>query len=81
MELYTVKNFLKSQTSDQDVASIMDIKADYNVQKGNWQSDPCEPRAYVWFGIRCLYNVSNMPTCLGSHPCMYLLAIYLNLKS
>ncbi|KAL8093836.1 hypothetical protein AgCh_035641 [Apium graveolens] len=60
-ELFTVKKFMLSQTDDQDAASIMDIKSVYKVQKGNWQGDPCAPRAYAWDGVGCIYNVSEMP--------------------
>lgn len=41
--------------------SIMDIKSVYKVRKGNWQGDPCLPKAYAWNGVGCSYNVSDFP--------------------
>ena len=41
--------------------SIMDIKSVYKVQKGNWQGDPCSPKAYAWNGVGCSYNGSDLP--------------------
>ncbi|KAL1806073.1 hypothetical protein ACET3Z_029141 [Daucus carota] len=61
VELYTVKQFLQLQTDDEDAGSIMDIKSVYKVQKGNWQGDPCSPKAYAWNGVGCSYNASDLP--------------------
>ncbi|KAK1400078.1 putative leucine-rich repeat receptor-like serine/threonine-protein kinase [Heracleum sosnowskyi] len=61
IELFTVRQFLQSQTDDQDAGSIMDIKSVYKVQKENWQGDPCAPRAYAWDGVGCSYNGSDLP--------------------
>ncbi|WOH12324.1 hypothetical protein DCAR_0831826 [Daucus carota subsp. sativus] len=60
-ELYAVKQFLHLQTDDEDAGSIMDIKSVYKVRKGNWQGDPCLPKAYAWNGVGCSYNVSDFP--------------------
>lgn len=55
--------------------SIMNIKSVYKVQKGNWQGDPCAPRAYVWDGVGCSYNDSDFPRITS----LYVLAyFYLN---
>ncbi|KAL8149787.1 hypothetical protein AgCh_006700 [Apium graveolens] len=65
LELFTVKQFLQSQTDDQDAGSIMDIKSVYTVQKENWQGDPCAPRAYAWDGVGCSYNDSDFPRIIS----------------
>ncbi|KAI7726709.1 hypothetical protein M8C21_024030, partial [Ambrosia artemisiifolia] len=55
MEVYSVKEFQLQQTEDQDAAAIWSIKSTYGL-KGNWQGDPCIPRAFLWKGLGCDYS-------------------------
>ncbi|KAL2539161.1 Leucine-rich repeat transmembrane protein kinase protein [Abeliophyllum distichum] len=60
VELYTVKEFLKSETDDTDVAAILEIRSAYGLKR-NWQGDPCAPEAFKWDGIICRYYNSSSP--------------------
>ncbi|KAK7821762.1 putative leucine-rich repeat receptor-like protein kinase [Quercus suber] len=61
IEVYTVVELLQSQTDQQDVGAIKNIKTMYGVTR-NWQGDPCAPTAYVWDGLNCTYNAFESPT-------------------
>ncbi|KAK4590897.1 hypothetical protein RGQ29_021190 [Quercus rubra] len=61
IEVYTVVELLQSQTDQQDVDAIKNIKTSYGVTR-NWQGDPCAPTAYVWDGLNCTYNAFESPT-------------------
>ncbi|KAF4381686.1 putative leucine-rich repeat receptor-like protein kinase At2g19210 [Cannabis sativa] len=50
LEIYIVKNFTQSQTHEQDVGAMLNIKSKYGVSK-DWQGDPCAP--YTWNGLNC----------------------------
>ncbi|KAI3521453.1 hypothetical protein L1887_10919 [Cichorium endivia] len=59
IELYTLKHLPQRQTDDRDVAAIWSIKSIYRVTR-NWQGDPCAPQEFVWDGLRCIYNDTEM---------------------
>ncbi|XP_028794943.1 LRR receptor-like serine/threonine-protein kinase IOS1 [Neltuma alba] len=60
IEIYTVKEFLQSETEQEDVDAITTIKSSYGLTR-NWQGDPCSPVAYIWEGLNCTYNGQNSP--------------------
>ncbi|KAJ7951675.1 protein kinase family protein [Quillaja saponaria] len=60
IEIYTVKDFLQSETDQGDVDAITKIKAMYEVTR-NWQGDPCAPVAYLWDGLNCSYDGYDAP--------------------
>ncbi|KAL2462594.1 Leucine-rich repeat transmembrane protein kinase protein [Forsythia ovata] len=60
IELYTVKEFLKSETDDMDVSAILEIRSAYGLKR-NWQGDPCAPEDFKWDGIMCRYYNSSSP--------------------
>ncbi|KAL9463564.1 hypothetical protein AB3S75_001386 [Citrus x aurantiifolia] len=60
IEIYKVKEFSQSQTDEQDVDAIMNIKSFYGLKK-NWQGDPCAPQDYLWEGLNCSYPDDDSP--------------------
>ncbi|KAL3521399.1 hypothetical protein ACH5RR_019548 [Cinchona calisaya] len=58
LEVYSLKRFLQSQTDENDVWSIVNIKSTYELNNRNWQGDPCLPREYIWPGLDCI-NTTN----------------------
>ncbi|KAK9054741.1 hypothetical protein SSX86_025820 [Deinandra increscens subsp. villosa] len=61
LELYTLKQFPQKQTDDQDAAVLWSIKSTYKLNTKNWQGDPCTPPEFVWEGIGCNYNDTELP--------------------
>ncbi|GMI93761.1 IMPAIRED OOMYCETE SUSCEPTIBILITY 1 [Hibiscus trionum] len=60
IEVYTVKEFLRSQTVDTEVDAILNIKSMYGLKK-NWQGDPCTPQDFLWEGLNCTYDDNSPP--------------------
>ncbi|KAL3524140.1 hypothetical protein ACH5RR_016974 [Cinchona calisaya] len=58
MEVYLAKMFVQSQTDENDVWAILNIKSTYGLNR-NWQGDPCFPREYMWEGLGCTINTNN----------------------
>ncbi|XVF83108.1 hypothetical protein PTKIN_Ptkin16aG0106400 [Pterospermum kingtungense] len=56
VEIYQVLNFSFSATHQSDVDAIMAIKQTYNINKDDWQGDPCLPENYRWSGLDCSLN-------------------------
>ncbi|GAU24776.1 hypothetical protein TSUD_356050 [Trifolium subterraneum] len=52
IEVYKVKDFSQSETQQDDVDAIKNIKNAYGVAR-NWQGDPCGPLKYMWEGLNC----------------------------
>ncbi|XP_048443127.1 LRR receptor-like serine/threonine-protein kinase IOS1 [Pyrus x bretschneideri] len=63
-EIYKVKEFLISDTSQDDVEAITNIKSTYNIEK-NWQGDPCNPQVYSWDGLNCSYHANDPPRIIS----------------
>ncbi|RDX77365.1 LRR receptor-like serine/threonine-protein kinase IOS1, partial [Mucuna pruriens] len=64
VEFYKVKDFPQSETEQDDVDAITNIKNAYGVAR-NWQGDPCGPVAYIWEGLNCS-NDSDTPPRITS---------------
>ncbi|KAL5576825.1 hypothetical protein UlMin_018524 [Ulmus minor] len=64
-EIYTVKYLSQSQTDQNDVDAIMNIKSAYELHRDNWQGDPCAPKAYIWSGLNCTYNDFDPPRIIS----------------
>ncbi|VVA18592.1 PREDICTED: probable LRR receptor [Prunus dulcis] len=60
IELYMVKEFLESETNEEDFDAITNIKSTYKVTK-NWQGDPCAPEVFLWNGLNCSYRENETP--------------------
>ncbi|KAL7605333.1 hypothetical protein Lser_V15G17993 [Lactuca serriola] len=59
LELYVLKQLTQRQTDHHDVVAIGSIKSYYRITR-NWQGDPCAPQEFVWDGVRCSYNDTEM---------------------
>ncbi|KAL2617432.1 hypothetical protein GLYMA_08G198400v4 [Glycine max] len=64
MEIYKVIDFAQSETEQDDVDAITNIKNAYGVDR-NWQGDPCGPVAYIWEGLNCSYDNTPRITSLN----------------
>ncbi|XWS18922.1 hypothetical protein CRYUN_Cryun32bG0086500 [Craigia yunnanensis] len=62
-EIYEVKEFSLSQTNEEDVDAIVNIKSIY-VLKRNWQGDPCAQK-FLWKGVNCSYVDYNPPRIIS----------------
>ncbi|AET01542.2 LRR receptor-like kinase plant [Medicago truncatula] len=60
IEVYKVKDFSQSETHQDDVDTIMNIKNTYGVSR-NWQGDPCVPVNYMWEGVNCTIDANSIP--------------------
>ncbi|CAN6701061.1 unnamed protein product [Malus baccata var. baccata] len=58
-EIYKVKEYLISDTNQDDVEAITNIKSTYNIEK-NWQGDPCNPQVYSWEEGEISPSLSNL---------------------
>ncbi|KAL0693217.1 hypothetical protein Bca4012_060397 [Brassica carinata] len=56
IEVYTVMDFPKVETNEDDVTGIKDIQGTYELNKLNWQGDPCIPRQFLWEGLSCNHS-------------------------
>ncbi|XVF74479.1 hypothetical protein PTKIN_Ptkin13bG0113600 [Pterospermum kingtungense] len=56
LEFYQLLQLELSPTDPSDVVAIMSIKHTYNINKDDWQGDPCLPKAYSWSGLSCRFN-------------------------
>ncbi|KAK2654557.1 hypothetical protein Ddye_014413 [Dipteronia dyeriana] len=59
VEIYSVREFLQSETEKKNVDAITNIKLKYGVKKISWQGDPCAPEAYMWEGLNCSFDGST----------------------
>ncbi|XP_050285789.1 LRR receptor-like serine/threonine-protein kinase IOS1 [Quercus robur] len=64
IEIYTVKDLPRSETDQQDVGAITNLKSTYGVER-NWRGDPCAPKAYSWEGLNCSYEGYNPPRIIS----------------
>ncbi|XP_078149484.1 senescence-induced receptor-like serine/threonine-protein kinase [Carex rostrata] len=51
-------------TYSEDVAAINTIKKDHQIKKG-WSGDPCLPKEFIWSGVSCTSNSSNISWIIG----------------
>uniref|UniRef100_A0A803NZA6 non-specific serine/threonine protein kinase n=1 Tax=Cannabis sativa TaxID=3483 RepID=A0A803NZA6_CANSA len=64
IEIYTQKILENTETLQNDVDAIMNVKSNYNLKK-NWQGDPCEPRNYMWEGLNCSFTNFDSPRIIS----------------
>ncbi|CAJ2663779.1 unnamed protein product [Trifolium pratense] len=65
VEVYKVTNFSQSETQQDDVDTITNIKNAYGVAR-NWQGDPCGPVKFIWEGLNCSIDDGNNPPRITS---------------
>ncbi|RHN39166.1 putative transferase [Medicago truncatula] len=59
-EVYKQRDFSISETQQDDVDTMTNIKNAYGVAR-NWQGDPCAPVNYMWEGLNCSSDGNNIP--------------------
>ncbi|MCH79332.1 receptor-like protein kinase, partial [Trifolium medium] len=64
IEVYKAKDFSQSETQQDDVDTVTNIKNAYGVAR-NWQGDPCGPVKYMWEGLNCSFNGLNPPRIIS----------------
>ncbi|KAF2323512.1 hypothetical protein GH714_035857 [Hevea brasiliensis] len=64
IEIYYVLQLLQSQSNQEDVDAITNIKSSYGIKR-NWQGDPCTPQGYLWEGLNCSYSDNDMPRIIS----------------
>ncbi|CAA7048006.1 unnamed protein product [Microthlaspi erraticum] len=53
IEVFVVIPFLQTDTDENDVIAIKNIKANSKISRISWQGDPCAPVEYMWDGLNC----------------------------
>nr|VDD32755.1 unnamed protein product [Brassica oleracea] len=66
LEIYTVIQFPRSETDENDVVAIKDIETAYGLSRIKWQGDPCVPQMYAWDGLNCSYTAISTPPRITS---------------
>uniref|UniRef100_A0A1J3EIW6 non-specific serine/threonine protein kinase n=1 Tax=Noccaea caerulescens TaxID=107243 RepID=A0A1J3EIW6_NOCCA len=62
IEVFTVIKFPQSETNEDDVLAIKNIKYFHGLERISWQGDPCVPWQFLWDGLSCEdTNVSTPP--------------------
>ncbi|KAJ9128839.1 hypothetical protein P3X46_034424, partial [Hevea brasiliensis] len=64
IEIYYVLQLSQSQSNQEDVDAITNIKSSYGIKR-NWQGDPCTPQGYLWEGLSCSYSDNDMPRIIS----------------
>ncbi|XP_023638432.1 putative receptor-like protein kinase At3g46340 isoform X1 [Capsella rubella] len=60
IEILAMQNLPQSETNEDDVSAMKNIKATYGLSRISWQGDPCVPRQFSWDGLIC--NDTNVST-------------------
>ncbi|CAL9247440.1 unnamed protein product [Arabidopsis halleri] len=66
VEGFAVVEFLQSESDENDVIAIKNIRAVYGVNKISWQGDPCVPRQFLWDGLNCSNTDKSTPSRITS---------------
>ncbi|KAL0897395.1 hypothetical protein Bca101_081356 [Brassica carinata] len=61
MEAYTIVHFPDAETYPEDVAAVQNVRDTYELQRIDWQGDPCAPHLFKWEGINCSYTNASIP--------------------
>ncbi|GMI77965.1 hypothetical protein like AT4G29990 [Hibiscus trionum] len=57
-EIYQLTQFELSATNQSDVDAIMSTKHTYNIDRDDWQGDPCLPKETTWTGLSCRFDTT-----------------------
>ncbi|CAG7888681.1 unnamed protein product [Brassica rapa] len=49
------------QTNETEVVAIKNISYNYELNRINWQGDPCVPRQFLWDGLNCSISDISVP--------------------
>ncbi|CAH8387102.1 unnamed protein product [Eruca vesicaria subsp. sativa] len=66
IEVYVVVDSPHSDTNENDVITIRNIKATYGLKKISWQGDPCVPHEFLWDGLICNTVDTSTPPFITS---------------
>ncbi|XP_013716591.2 probable LRR receptor-like serine/threonine-protein kinase At5g59680 isoform X2 [Brassica napus] len=61
LEVYTVIHFPQSETNENEVVSMQNIKTTYGISRISWQGDPCVPQRLMWDGLNCSNTDMSTP--------------------
>ncbi|WZZ20366.1 hypothetical protein YC2023_121753 [Brassica napus] len=66
LEIFQVIEFPQSETNQDDVIAMKNIRDTYGLNKISWQGDPCVPKQFLWSGLRCnVIDVSTPPRIIA----------------
>ncbi|WZZ56765.1 hypothetical protein YC2023_056872 [Brassica napus] len=66
LEIFQVIEFPQSETNQDDVIAMKNIRETYGLNKISWQGDPCVPKQFLWSGLRCnVIDVSTPPRIIA----------------
>ncbi|XP_009150292.1 probable LRR receptor-like serine/threonine-protein kinase MEE39 isoform X1 [Brassica rapa] len=60
-EVYSVLQLPQLQTNETEVVAIKNISYTYELNRINWQGDPCVPRQFLWDGLNCSISDISVP--------------------
>ncbi|CAA7036747.1 unnamed protein product [Microthlaspi erraticum] len=66
IEVYVVVDSPQSETNENDVLTIRNIKATYGLKKIVWQGDPCVPQEFSWDSLACFIVDKSTPPIITS---------------
>ncbi|KAK8608410.1 hypothetical protein V6N13_023834 [Hibiscus sabdariffa] len=58
LEIYQLKQIEHSATNQSDVDAIVSTKHTYNIDRDDWQGDPCLPKDTTWTGLSCRFDTT-----------------------
>ncbi|WZZ90236.1 hypothetical protein YC2023_118815 [Brassica napus] len=58
---YPSDRYDRSETNENDVVSVQNIKTTYRISKNSWQGDPCVPQQLMWEGLNCRITDKSTP--------------------
>ncbi|CAF2152058.1 unnamed protein product [Brassica napus] len=59
--VYSVLQLPQLQTNETEVVAIKNISYTYELNRINWQGDPCVPRQFLWDGLNCSISDISVP--------------------
>ncbi|XP_019091471.1 PREDICTED: probable LRR receptor-like serine/threonine-protein kinase At1g51880 [Camelina sativa] len=65
MEVYSISSLPQQETDRKQVDAVMNINSGYELNKIDWQGDPCAPRDYRWSGVNCSYIDYEQPNIIS----------------
>ncbi|KFK26217.1 hypothetical protein AALP_AA8G217700 [Arabis alpina] len=65
LEVYFVISLSQNGTSSKEVDAVFKIKSRYELNRIDWEGDPCAPQDYKWDGINCSYKHSEPPKIIS----------------
>ncbi|KAK8489621.1 hypothetical protein V6N13_023833 [Hibiscus sabdariffa] len=58
LEIYQLTQLELSATNQSDVDAIVSTKHAYNIDRDDWQGDPCLPKETTWTGLSCRFDTT-----------------------